>query len=75
MTNDSFTANRLDEDSALFHTRFWRCHKLLHFIACRVLGGPEQADAAIDNCWLKASRNPPRFRDTLLIAAARANIT
>jgi DNA-directed RNA polymerase specialized sigma24 family protein len=61
MTNDFFLANRLDEDPAVFHTRFWRCHRLLRFIACRVLGGPERADAAIENCWLKASRNPPRF--------------
>ena len=61
MSNDFFVANRLDEDPAVFHARFWRCHRLLHFIACRVLGGPEHADAAIENCWLTASRNPPRF--------------
>ena len=55
------SANGRYENAAVFHSRFWRCHRLLHFIACRVLGGPERADAAIENCWLKASRNPPRF--------------
>jgi DNA-directed RNA polymerase specialized sigma24 family protein len=34
---------------------------LLHFIACRVLGSSERADGAIENCWVRASRNPPRF--------------
>jgi DNA-directed RNA polymerase specialized sigma24 family protein len=53
--------NRCAEDPAIFHARFWRFHRLLHFIACRVLGGPERADHAIENCWLRASRNPPRF--------------
>ena len=61
MTNDFFIAKRLDEDPAVFHTRFWRCRKLLHFIACRVLGSSERADGAIENCWVRASRNPPRF--------------
>jgi DNA-directed RNA polymerase specialized sigma24 family protein len=61
MTNNFFLANQLDEDPAVFHTRFWRCHRLLHFIACRVLGSSERADDAIENCWLRACRNPPRF--------------
>src|SRR6516225_1199443 len=41
--------------------RFWRCYHLLHFIACRVLGGPERAEKAVENCWHAASRNPPHF--------------
>jgi DNA-directed RNA polymerase specialized sigma24 family protein len=61
MTNDFFIANRMGEDPALFHTRFWRCHRLLHFIASRVLGSSERADGVIENCWIRASRNPPRF--------------
>ena len=61
MTNDLLIAKRLDKDLALFHARFWRCYRLLHFLACRLLGGPERADDAIESCWLKASRNPPRF--------------
>jgi len=60
-TNNLPTAYRTQEDPAVFHTRFWRCFRLLHFIACRVLGDPERADDAVENCWLRASRNPPRF--------------
>jgi len=39
----------------VFDEWFSRCRKLLHFIACRVLGGSEQADLAVLNCWLTAS--------------------
>jgi len=49
------------ENPAVFASRFSRCHRLLHFIACRVLGGPEHAKDAIENCRLTASRNLPRF--------------
>jgi DNA-directed RNA polymerase specialized sigma24 family protein len=54
-------ANWLEEDPAEFNARFWRCYRLLHFITCRVLGGPERAEEAIDNCWHTASRHAPRF--------------
>lgn len=53
--------HRLQEDPAVFRARFWRCHRLLHFIACRVLGGSEWADDAVENCWLTASLSSPRF--------------
>ena len=49
------------EDLLEFDPRFWRCYHLLHFIACRVLGGPERAEKAVENCWHAASRNPPHF--------------
>ena len=49
------------EDRAVFASRFSRCYRLLHFIACRVLGSPQRAKDAIESCWLTASRNPPRF--------------
>ena len=61
MTNELLIANRQNENRAVFQARFWRCHQLLHFIACRVLGSPERADDAVENCWLKASRTAPRF--------------
>lgn len=61
MTNDLLIADRRAGAAAEFHTRFWRCYRLLHFLACRVLGGAEQADDAIENCWLTASRDPPQF--------------
>ena len=49
------------EHPTVFQARFSRCYRLLHFIACRVLGGPERSDEAVDNCWLRASRNPSHF--------------
>jgi hypothetical protein len=49
------------EPSEIFDEWFSRCHGPLHFTACRVLGGAEGADLAVQNCWLTASRNPPSF--------------
>jgi hypothetical protein len=49
------------EHSGVFDRWFSRCHRLLHFTACRVLGGPDGADLAVRNCWLTASCDPPRF--------------
>jgi DNA-directed RNA polymerase specialized sigma24 family protein len=51
----------VQEDPAVFNARFSRCHGLLHFIACRVLGGTEGARDSVQNCWLTASRNSPKF--------------
>jgi DNA-directed RNA polymerase specialized sigma24 family protein len=50
-----------EEHLTLFQERFSRCYRLLHFIACRVLGGPEQATEAVENCWLRAVRKPSHF--------------
>src|SRR5215467_7762045 len=49
------------EQSAIFAERFLRAYRLLDFIACRVLCDEQRAHIAIDNCWRRASRNPPRF--------------
>jgi Sigma-70 region 2 len=57
----SAVPNRLREDSAVFDVKFWRSYRILRFIACRVLGGPEQANKAVENCWHTASRRAPRF--------------
>jgi DNA-directed RNA polymerase specialized sigma24 family protein len=62
MTNDLLAANGPQEKPAVFDARFSRCFRLLHFIASRILGGPEQSHDAIERCWLTASRNPPRFK-------------
>jgi Sigma-70 region 2 len=51
----------LQQRSTLFEARFSRCRKVLYFLACRVLGSPEQADAVVENCKITASRNPPTF--------------
>ena len=52
---------RLKQQELIFDARFQRCYRMLHFIACRVLGGPERAEEAIGNCWRIASRHPQRF--------------
>lgn len=52
---------REQEHPAVFAQRFSRSYRLLHLIACRVLGDADRAPLAIRNCWLSASRNPPRF--------------
>ncbi|MDX6461442.1 MAG: hypothetical protein QOE55_5139, partial [Acidobacteriaceae bacterium] len=52
----SAVPNRLQEDSAVFDVRFWRSYRMLRFIACCVLGDPEHANKAVENCWHTASR-------------------
>ena len=52
---------RLNQQELIFNVRFWRCYRTLHFIACRVLGGPERAEEAMGNCWSIASRHPQRL--------------
>jgi DNA-directed RNA polymerase specialized sigma24 family protein len=61
MTNDFVARNKSHENPAVFDARFSRCYRLLHFLACRILGGPEAAENAVENCRLAASRYPPRF--------------
>jgi DNA-directed RNA polymerase specialized sigma24 family protein len=34
---------------------------LLYSLACRILGGIQGAENALENCWRTASRNPPKF--------------
>jgi hypothetical protein len=53
--------NDRQSHSAVFEARFSRCHETLHFLACRVLGSPEQAHEVVENCRITASRNPPTF--------------
>jgi DNA-directed RNA polymerase specialized sigma24 family protein len=61
MTNKLLIGKRRHEDLGVFDERFWRCYRLLYFIACRILGDPKRVETAIENCWLSASRNPPQF--------------
>jgi DNA-directed RNA polymerase specialized sigma24 family protein len=51
----------MKENATVFQRRFSRCRNLLRFMAVRVLGSPERAEDAIENCWFTASSNPPRF--------------
>ncbi len=41
--------------SMSFHVRASRYRGLLHFVAYRVLGNPDRADIAVENCLLSAS--------------------
>jgi DNA-directed RNA polymerase specialized sigma24 family protein len=45
----------------IFEDRFARCRRLLHFLAARILGSPDEAEDAVRNCRAAASRNPPSF--------------
>ena len=40
---------------------FSRCRKTLLFLASRILNGSERAERAVENCRIRASRNPPGF--------------
>ena len=44
----------LREHSEVFDDWFSRCRGLLHFTACRVLDGPEEAELAVQNRWRPA---------------------
>ena len=54
-------SNDLRQQSMVFDVRFSRCHKMLHFLAFRVLGSPERTDEVVENCRITASQNPPTF--------------
>jgi DNA-directed RNA polymerase specialized sigma24 family protein len=60
-TSGDIPSSDLRQHSAAFEARFARCHGMLCFLACRVLGSPEQVRDVVKNCWITASRNPPTF--------------
>ena len=61
MYEDRRISNGAQEHPAIFAARFARCRGLLRFLACRVLGSNEEAEYALQGCWVTASRNPPKF--------------
>jgi DNA-directed RNA polymerase specialized sigma24 family protein len=61
MMNDLLVVKKSQGAPAVFDVRFSRCYRLLHFLACRILGDPEAAEDAVEICRLAASRNPPQF--------------
>src|SRR5258707_2411148 len=46
-----------------FYVRAARYHRLLYFVADRVLGNPDRAAIAVENCLFWASRHFARFDD------------
>jgi DNA-directed RNA polymerase specialized sigma24 family protein len=61
MSEHGTISNTAHEHTTVFHARFSRSRALLHFIACRVLGSSGGAENAVQACWLRASRYPPKF--------------
>lgn len=53
--------SRLQGELEQFDQRFSRCHNTLHFIASQILGCSELAGHAVQNCRVRASRNPRSF--------------
>jgi DNA-directed RNA polymerase specialized sigma24 family protein len=51
----------LRKHSGAFDTWFSRYRGLLHSTACQILRSTEHAELAVENSWLTASRNLPRF--------------
>lgn len=49
------------EKSGSFYVRASRYRGLLYFVAYRVLGDPDKADIAVDNCLLAAIRHVRAF--------------
>jgi DNA-directed RNA polymerase specialized sigma24 family protein len=50
-----------NERKSTFELQFSRSRRLLYFVARRILNCIEEAEEAVKNCRLTASRNPPRF--------------
>jgi DNA-directed RNA polymerase specialized sigma24 family protein len=49
------------DQQSTFDRQFSHCGELLHFIARRILHCVQDAEEAVKNCRLTASRNPPGF--------------
>jgi DNA-directed RNA polymerase specialized sigma24 family protein len=45
-----------------FDEWFSRCRNTLEYTAFLILADSKMAESAVQNCWFKASRNPPGFK-------------
>ncbi len=61
MYEDLTISSGAQEHPTIFAARFARCRGLLRFIASRVLASNEEAENALQECWVTASCNPPKF--------------
>src|SRR5579862_6494229 len=50
------------ENPVVFYDRLSRCRRLLRFMAVRILRNSESAEEAVQNTFVTASQNPPRFK-------------
>jgi len=55
--------NALLGDEQALNDLFTRHYQFLHFLACRVLGGPDDAQDVVQNCMLRAIRNLQQFNN------------
>ena len=56
-------SSALRGDEEALNDLFSRYHRFLHFLACRVLGGREDAQDVVQNCLLRAVRNLQQFNN------------
>jgi DNA-directed RNA polymerase specialized sigma24 family protein len=56
-----WNANSLQEHPLIFEERFWRCRDSLLRVARFALGNTKAASQVVEDCFLTASRNPPKF--------------
>jgi RNA polymerase sigma-70 factor, ECF subfamily len=56
-------SSALRGDEEALNDLFARYYRFLHFLACRVLGGREDAQDVVQNCLLRAVRNLPQFNN------------
>jgi DNA-directed RNA polymerase specialized sigma24 family protein len=51
-----------EDNETTFSQQFSRCRELLYFVARRILNCADEAETAVRNCRLTASRNLQRFQ-------------
>ena len=56
-------SSALRGDEEALNDLFSRYYRFLHFLACRVLGGREDAQDVVQNCLLRAVRNLQQFNN------------
>jgi RNA polymerase sigma-70 factor, ECF subfamily len=56
-------SSALSGDEEALNDLFSRYYRFLHFLACRVLGGREDAQDVVQNCLLRAVRNLQQFNN------------
>jgi DNA-directed RNA polymerase specialized sigma24 family protein len=53
------STSRQQRQSEQFDQWFYQCRNTPHFMAGLIVGDSKMAEDAVQNCWIKASRNPP----------------
>ena len=61
--DSALISSALRGDEEALNELFSRYYRFLHFLACRVLGGREDAQDVVQNCLLRAVRNLQQFNN------------